>query len=79
MGMLSNSDVERVRDLLRRIGLPVDAPRFGAASALDYMRADKKVQSGRIRLVLLEKLGKARLMSDYADDALRSTLRTHFG
>ena len=32
------------------------APRIGAARALDYMRVDKKVQSGRVRLVLLEGL-----------------------
>jgi len=79
LGMLSSADVERVRELLRRIGLPVEAPRFGAAPALDYMRVDKKVQSGRIRLVLLENLGRARLMSDYPDDVLHSTLQTHFG
>jgi len=79
LGLLPVADVERVRDLLRRIGLPVDAPRFGAGPAMDHMRVDKKVQSGRIRLVLLEKLGKARLMADYPDDVLASTLRTHFG
>jgi 3-dehydroquinate synthase len=79
LGMLSIAHVQRLRDLLRRIGLPVDAPRFGASRALDYMRMDKKVQSGRIRLVLLEQLGKARFTADYADDVLHSTLRTHFG
>ncbi len=60
LGLLPMADVQRVRDLLNRIGLPVDAPKFGAARALDYMRMDKKVQSGRIRLVLLEQLGRAR-------------------
>lgn len=79
LGMLPAADVDRVRGLLQRIGLPVDAPRFGAGPAHDYMRVDKKVQSGRIRLVLLEKLGRARLMSDYSDDVLHSTLRAHFG
>ncbi len=68
-----------VRDLLQRIGLPVEAPKFGAARALDYMRMDKKVQSGRIRLVLLEQLGRARFTADYADDTLHGTLRAHFG
>jgi 3-dehydroquinate synthetase len=43
------------------------------------MRVDKKVKSGRIRLVLLEKLGTARFTADYADDALNSTLAAHFG
>jgi 3-dehydroquinate synthase len=79
MGMLPLSDVQRIRDLLQRIGLPVEAPRFGGTRALDYMRMDKKVQSGRIRLVLLEKLGRARFTADYADAVLHDTLRTHFG
>ena len=63
----------------QRIGLPVEAPRFGAQRALDCMRVDKKVKSGRIRLVLLEQLGAARFTADYADDALASTLAAHFG
>jgi 3-dehydroquinate synthase len=79
LGMLPASDVQRVKDLLQRIGLPVEAPRFGAQRALDCMRVDKKVKSGRIRLVLLEQLGAARFTADYADDALASTLATHFG
>jgi 3-dehydroquinate synthase len=79
LGLLPASDVQRVRDLLLRIGLPVEAPRFGAGRAFDYMSVDKKVKSGRIRLVLLEKLGAARFTADYADEALQGTLRTHFG
>ncbi|MET0279502.1 MAG: 3-dehydroquinate synthase [Steroidobacteraceae bacterium] len=79
LGLLPASDVQRVRDLLLRIGLPVEAPKFGAARAFDYMSVDKKVKSGRIRLVLLEKLGAARFTADYADETLHGTLRTYFG
>jgi 3-dehydroquinate synthase len=79
LGRLPMVDVQRVRDLLQRIGLPVEAPRFGAAKAFDYMRVDKKVQSGRIRLVLLDSLGKARFTAEYPDDILHATLRSHFG
>lgn len=79
LGMLPLADVQRVRELLQRIGLPVDAPKFGASRAFDYMSVDKKVKSGRIRLVLLEKLGVARFTADYADEALQGTLRAHFG
>jgi 3-dehydroquinate synthase len=79
LGMLPSTDVQRIRNLLQRIGLPVEAPRFGAQRALDCMQIDKKVKSGRIRLVLLERLGAARFTADYADDALSSTLATHFG
>ena len=79
MGMLSAADVKRVRELLARIGLPVEPPKFGAQRALDCMRVDKKVKSGRIRLVLLEKLGAARFTADYGDDVLGNTLAAHFG
>ena len=79
LGLLPAADVLRVRELLQRIGLPVDPPRFGAQRALECMRIDKKVKSGRIRLVLLDRLGGARFTADYPDDALASTLATHFG
>ena len=79
LGLLQAADVQRVRKLLQRMDLPVDPPRFGARRALEYMSVDKKVKSGRIRLVLLERLGAARFTADYPDDALQSTLAVHFG
>jgi 3-dehydroquinate synthase len=79
LGMLRAADVERVRGLLERIGLPVVPPRFGARRAFEYMSVDKKVKAGRVRLVLLERLGAARFTADYADEALQSTLAEHFG
>jgi 3-dehydroquinate synthase len=71
--------VERLKRLLVRAGLPVEAPRISAARALDYMKVDKKVQGGRVRLILLQRLGKAVVTGDYPDDALESTLAAHFG
>jgi 3-dehydroquinate synthase len=79
MGSLETSVVERLRRLLQRAGLPVDAPRIGAERALGYMRVDKKVQAGRVRLVLLEGLGHAVITGDYPDPALQDTLTAHFG
>jgi 3-dehydroquinate synthase len=78
-GRLEPAVVTRLRALLQQAGLPVEAPRIGAARALDYMRVDKKVQSGRVRLVLLAGLGQAVVTSDYPDAALRDTLAAHFG
>jgi 3-dehydroquinate synthase len=78
VGLLGRADVDRVRELLRSAGLDQAAPRFGAARALDYMRVDKKVKGGRIRLILLERLGKGIFTADYPDDALTATLAAHF-
>jgi len=77
-GWLAAADVKRVRDVLRRAGLPVSAPHVGAARALTLMGMDKKVLAGRIRLVLLQALGTAAVTADYDPEALGETLREHF-
>jgi 3-dehydroquinate synthase len=76
---LADADVERIRRLLERAGLPVAAPRIGADSALGYMRIDKKVKAGRVRLVLLERIGQATFTGSYPDAVLDATLKANFG
>ena len=79
MGHLAAADVDRLRRLLARAGLPVAAPRIGANGALGYMRIDKKVKAGRVRLVLLERIGHATFTGSYPDAVLQATLEAHFG
>jgi 3-dehydroquinate synthase len=79
LGWLVPADVERVRSLLQRAGLPVAAPRIGAARGLELMGMDKKVLAGRIRLVLLRRLGEGVVAGDYPAEALQATLAGHFG
>lgn len=59
LGWLSAADVDRVRALLRRAGLPVKGAALGAARYLELMSHDKKVVDGSLRLVLLKALGDA--------------------
>ena len=40
---------------------------------------DKKVLAGRIRLVLLRRLGEGVVSGDYPPEAFEATLDTHFG
>jgi 3-dehydroquinate synthase len=68
------ADVERLRDLLLRAGLPVEPPRIGAARALELMRMDKKVKAGRVLLVLLDRLGAAVVADDYPPAELERLL-----
>ncbi len=65
MGMLSGADVEQVASLMHRAGLPTEAPELGSDRYLELMGHDKKVEGGKLRLVLLESLGKARVTSDF--------------
>jgi 3-dehydroquinate synthase len=79
LGWLEPGDVARVRSLLQRAGLPVAAPRIGAERGLELMGMDKKVLAGRIRLVLLRRLGEGVVAGDYPAEALQATLAAHFG
>jgi 3-dehydroquinate synthase len=78
LGYIDTADVTRLRELLRRAELPTEAPAIGAARALELMGMDKKVLQGRIRLVLMRKLGEGIVTGDYPADALEATLRGHF-
>jgi 3-dehydroquinate synthase len=42
------------------------------------MRMDKKVKAGRVRLVLMQGIGRALLSADYPDAALEATLSEWF-
>ena len=79
LGALKVADVTRVEALLKRAGLRTEAPQIGAARAAEFMSIDKKVQSGRVRLVLLKGLGQAYITGEYLDAALHDTLRERFG
>jgi 3-dehydroquinate synthase len=79
LGWIGAADVARIRALLERAGLPVVAPPIGADRALELIGMDKKVLAGRIRLVLMRKVGEGVVAGDYPADALRATLATHFG
>ena len=47
--------------------MPVHGAPLGAARYLELMRHDKKVQDGKLRLVLLKRIGSA-VVSDEADE-----------
>jgi 3-dehydroquinate synthase len=79
VGQLEGGQLRRLISLLARAGLPVESPKIGAERAFDYMRVDKKVKSGRVRLILLRGIGDAVMTADYPDSALQSTLAAQFG
>ncbi len=72
---LSADDVARIEKLIRRARLPVRAPgTLSPARFLELMAVDKKVLDGRLRLVLLKRLGEAVVTGDYPRAELEATL-----
>jgi len=78
LGLIDPAVKERVHDVVARAGLPTEAPKIGAARAFELMRMDKKVLAGAVRLVLLEKIGRAVVTANYPQGALEATLSAHF-
>jgi 3-dehydroquinate synthase len=80
-GLLGAAEVQRVRQLLQRAGLPTEARQVPAHTVLvlERMQLDKKVQGGHVRLVLLRAIGDSFVSADYPPGALRATLQACFG
>jgi 3-dehydroquinate synthase len=78
-GLMSASDVERVRQLLARAGLPTDVHEVKLGTAVEHMKMDKKVRGGRIRLIVPRAIGECVVSADYPDAALSRTLAACFG
>ncbi len=77
-GMLPTTDRARIHALLAAAGLPLKAPDVPQAKAAALMRLDKKVQDGKIRLVLPQRIGSCVVTSDYDGAAVASALTEHF-
>jgi 3-dehydroquinate synthase len=74
MGWLTEADVKSVCDILVAAKLPVKPPTMTCEQFFVLMGVDKKVIDGRLRLVLLEKIGSATVTSDLDESQVRSTL-----
>ena len=75
LGAVTVAEVEHLRSLLTQAGLPTMPPAgMTPAQFRQLMAGDKKVAAGRLRLVLLRRIGEAVLSADFDDEALGRTL-----
>lgn len=74
LGWITDADVARIEAIHLAANLPVVAPKLGVDAYLDLMGLDKKVSDGKIRLILLQSIGKAVFTADYSPALLRDTL-----
>lgn len=76
LGWIADNDVARLAALLEKAGLPVETPRMEIDRWLALLGRDKKVERGKLRLVLLRALGRAVITADFDQAALESVLRS---
>ncbi len=68
LGWLTAESVGRIEALFLRAGLPVMGPALETTRYIELMRHDKKVEDGKLRLVLLRGIGQG-VISDQASEA----------
>ena len=73
-GWLTDAEYARISTLFELAHLPVKAPALGIEKYLDLMGMDKKVEDGKIRLILQQGIGKAIITSSYDVGLLKQTL-----
>ncbi|WP_219952017.1 3-dehydroquinate synthase [Dickeya zeae] len=75
LGQLSADDVERIKALLLRAGLPVTGPSEMAPQAyLPHMMRDKKVLAGELRLVLPTAIGQSEVRSGVSHELVLASI-----
>jgi 3-dehydroquinate synthase len=75
LGWLTDTDVERIITLLKRVNLPVTPPKtMTITQFIELMSVDKKNIDGAIRVIGLEKIGHASLPFNVQRTLLEQTL-----
>ena len=74
MNLCRSDTADRVRRLIEVYGLPVVAPKCPAPLILEAMAMDKKVIGGRMRFVLVKRIGEVSVESDVPQGKLEQTL-----
>lgn len=74
LGWLSDADCDRTTDLLVRARLPTQGPALGAERYLELMALDKKVSAGKLRLVLLKRIGEGVISADAGLPQIRAAV-----
>ncbi len=71
LGLCDHSAADRIKALLNAAGLPVKPPGLEVDALIDRMKQDKKVQDGKMQLILLKGIGDAIISAQATEEQLR--------
>ena len=75
LNLIDSEQQSRIEQVIRRFKLPVQPP-IGMTESdfMDAMAVDKKVEAGKIRFIVLERIGKAIVIDEYPIPVLKGML-----
>ena len=76
LGWLAAADVRRIEELFSRAGIPTQGPAMAVGQYLQLMQHDKKVQDGKMRLVLFKHIGEAVVSDQAAPDEIAEAINS---
>ena len=80
LGFAQNEIADRIIAALKQFNLPTVVPRTLARSAIiDALMRDKKFEEGKVRFVLLPKIGDAFVSKDVPIEAIVDAVLTLYG
>lgn len=74
MKFIGEADVARIRRIFVQAGLPVIAPEMPVDKYLQLMMLDKKVEAGKTRFIVLNRIGEAVMRADIPPAVLQETI-----
>ena len=76
VGLISGSEVARVKQVLKTYGLPFAIPKdIDLAALFGAMKIDKKAVSGDVKFVLPEQIGKVRIQGNIPEQAVQQAVK----
>jgi 3-dehydroquinate synthase len=76
LGYINPIERGKIVSTIHKAGLPTGGLKLDIAKVFDAMAFDKKVKDGRIRLILLEKIGTATIRDDVSPALIREAIKS---
>ncbi len=74
MGVLSRDELDRLKNVIEKAGLPAEIPDVKAADVMEAMRHDKKVVRNKVRFVLLRSIGDVFITDEVSPSLVEGVL-----
>ena len=72
---LTMEEYYEIRDMFVPFDLPITLENIDIARIIEYMKSDKKNISGRIRFILLKKIGRGFICEDITEEELKEAIK----